>query len=176
MRIRSAREEDWKACLELDISYETESAWQMEALRGDGEWGALFREVRLPRKQRITPFIAPEVRAKGWARNDAFWIAVESRKIVGYLVLSLAAERGEARIIDLAVGEPYRRHGIASDLLQQAAEWCLRKDSDYLVLECSLKAQPAIGFALKHRFVFCGFQDGYWPGQEVGIFFRKRVR
>jgi len=52
----------------------------------------------------------------------------------------------------------------------------VRKDVEHLVLECALKAQPAISFALKHRFVFCGFQDGYWPGQEVGIFFRKRLR
>jgi len=29
MRIRVAREDDWKACLAIDGSYETESAWQM---------------------------------------------------------------------------------------------------------------------------------------------------
>lgn len=176
MRIRSAREEDWKACLELEISYETESAWQMEGLRDDGEWGARFREVRLPRKQRITPFISPEARVKGWARGDAFWVATDQRKILGYLTLVLAAERGEARITDMVVGEAYRRRGVATDLLNHVLEWCLRKDVEHVILECPLKAQPAIGFAMKHRFVFCGFQDAYWPGQEVALFFRKRVR
>lgn len=175
MRIRLAREDDWKACLELDSAYETDSAWQMEALRGDGEWGALFREVRLPRKQHIVPFLSAEARAKCWARSDVLWVAVEGRKVIGYLALSLAAERGEARINDLAVGEAFRRHGIATDLLDHAIEWSVRKDVEHLILECSLKAQPAIGFALKHRFVFCGFQDAYWPGQEVGLFFRKRI-
>ncbi|HOT92174.1 MAG TPA: GNAT family N-acetyltransferase [Anaerolineae bacterium] len=176
MRIRAAREEDWKACLELNITYETESAWQMEALRDEGEWGARFREVRLPRRQRITPPISPEARVKGWAHSDAFWVAVEQRAIWGYLALRLAAERSEARITDLAVGEAYRRHGVATALLEQALEWCGRKEVEYLILECPLKAQPAIGFAAKHRFVFCGFQDAYWPGQEVALFFRKRVR
>jgi GNAT superfamily N-acetyltransferase len=176
MRIRVAREDDWKACLIIDGAYETESAWQMEELHGDGEWGALFREVRLPRKQRITPFLTLEARAKCWARSDVFWVAVDGRKVIGYMALSVAAERGEARINDLVVGEAYRRQGVATDLLNYAAEWALRKDVEHMILECPLKAQPAIAFALKHRFVFCGFQDGYWPGQEVGIFFRKRVR
>ncbi|HQE92530.1 MAG TPA: GNAT family N-acetyltransferase [Anaerolineae bacterium] len=176
MRIRSAREEDWKACLALDISYETESAWQMETLHDDGEWGARFREVHLPRKQRITPLISPEARVQGWARSDAFWVAVDQRKVLGYLTLALAAERGEACITDLAVGEMYRRCGVASELLNHTMEWCLRKDVEHLILECALKAQPAIGFAMKHRFVFCGFQDVYWPEQEVALFFCKRVR
>jgi GNAT superfamily N-acetyltransferase len=176
MRIRLAREDDWKVCLAIDATYETESAWQMEELRSDGEWGALFREVRLPRKQRIAPFLTPEARAQCWARSDIFWVAVEGRKVIGYLALSVAAERSEARINDLVVMEAYRRNGIATELLNYATEWALRKDVEHLILECPLKAQPAIGFALKHRFIFCGFQDAYWPGQEVGIFFRKRVR
>ena len=176
MRIRFAREDDWKACLAIDATFETESAWQMEGLQGDGEWGALFREVRLPRKQRVTPFLTPEARAKCWARSDSLWVAIEAREVIGYLALSVAAERSEARINDLVVVEAYRRHGVATELLNRAAEWALRKDVEHLILECPLKAQPAIGFAIKHRFVFCGFQDAYWPGQEVGIFFRKRVR
>jgi GNAT superfamily N-acetyltransferase len=176
MRIRVAREDDWKACLEVEGGYETESAWQMEGVRNDGEFGAIFREVRLPRKQRITPFLTPEARAKCWARSDVFWVAFEARHVVAYLALSLAAERGEARVNDLVVDEAYRRRGVATDLLTHAAAWALRKDVENLILECPLKAQPAINFAFKHRFVFCGFQDAYWPGQEVGLFFRKRIR
>ena len=131
---------------------------------------------RFQRKQRIVPFLTLEARARCWARSDVFWVAVEGRKVIGYMALSVAAERGEARINDLVVAEAYRRHGVATELLNHAVEWALRKDIEHMVLECALKAQPAISFALKHRFVFCGFQDGYWPGQEVGIFFRKRLR
>ena len=176
MRIRLARENDWKACLELDVSYETESAWQMEELREDGEWGVRFREVHLPRKQTIEPPLPLERRMKAWERCDAFWVAIEQRQVIGYLALLMGAGRGEARIEDLAVVVNYRRQGIASELLWQAVDWCLRKEVEHLILECSLKAQPAIGFATKHRFVFCGYQDAYWPGQEVGVFFRKRLR
>ncbi len=176
MRIRSARNDDWKTCLELDISYDTEAAWQMEELRGDGEWGVRFREVRLPRKQHITPSISEEARLKGWQRRDGFWVAVERRKIVGYLGLVVEFDHRQARITDLVVNPEYRREGIASQLLHHAITWSLRQDVDQLIIECFPKAQPAIGFASKHNFAFCGYQDGYWPGQEVALFFRKRVR
>jgi len=132
--------------------------------------------VRLPRKQRIISFLTLEARARCWVRSDIFWVAVEGRKVIGYMALSVAAERAEARINDLVVDEAFRRRGVATDLLNHAIEWALRKDVEHLIFECPLKAQPAITFALKHRFVFCGYQDGYWPGQEVGIFFRKRIR
>ena len=176
LRIRSARDGDWQACLDVDLSYETESAWQMTELRGEGEWGMRFREVRLPRRQRMMPTLSPEVRLKGWERRDGFWVAVERRKVVGYLTLLLEPEHRQARIADLVVAPEFRRQGIASELLIEVTEWCQRRETDQLILECALKAQPAISFAQHHGFTFCGFQDAYWPGQETALFFRKRIR
>ena len=176
MRIRTVRESDLKACLLLDATYETESAWQMEELHTEGEWSVHFREVRLPRKQELGHPLPPDKRSKAWERCDAFWVAVEGRNVIGYLVLTLGPGRGEARITDVVVGNDDRRSGVGTALLEQALEWCVRKSVEHLILECPLKAQPAIGFALKHRFVFCGYQDAYWPGQEVALFFQMRVR
>ena len=53
MRIRSARNDDWKECLTLDGSYETSTAWQMEEQRSENEWRVSFREVNLPRTQHV---------------------------------------------------------------------------------------------------------------------------
>ena len=175
MRIRSARNDDLKACLELDAGYETEIAWQVEELRGEKEWGMRFREIRLPRKQTIVPSYTPEERLAAWQRRDAFWVAVERNKIVGYLALVVETEHRQARIGDLVVTPAFRRKGIGAKLLEHAIVWCLRRNVEQVVLECTLKAQPAIAFAQKNRFVACGFQEAYWPGQEVGLFFRKRI-
>lgn len=176
MRIRSARNDDFKACLELDTAYETEIAWQVEELRGDKEWGMHFREIHLPRKQTMTPAYTPEERLSAWQRRDGFWVAVERTKIMGYLAVIVESEHRQARIGDLVVAPAYRRKGIGGKLLEHAITWCLRQNVEQLVLECTPKAQPAIAFAQKYRFVVCGFQDAYWPGQEVGLFFRKRIR
>ena len=175
MRIRTARDSDFTACLALDLSYETESAWQMEELRADGEWGARFREVRLPRKQHMVQALPPELRLKAWERCSVFWVAMEQRKMLGYMALTLEQDHQQARIVDMGVSVAQRRQGIASALLDQAIEWCGRQSVEQLIFECPLKDQPAISFALKHRFTFCGFQDAYWPEQTAALFFRKRI-
>jgi len=176
VHIRAARSEDWKACLELDISYHTEAAWQMNELGNEGECGVCFREVRLPRKQRIMPLLSPDARLKGWQRRDGFWVVVDKRKIVGYLALVIELDHAQARVKDLAIAPELRRQGLATELLRQATEWSLNQNLEQVVLEFPLKAQPAIAFALRQGFSFCGFQDAYWPGQETALFFRKRIK
>jgi ribosomal protein S18 acetylase RimI-like enzyme len=175
--IRIAREsEDWQACLDMDLSYETDSAWQTVALPDGNVWGMSFREIRLPRKQHVEHPLAMSSPLKSWKSRDKFWVAVEKREIVGFIGVRLELEHHQIRITELAVTPQFRRKGIATELLRRAAEWCADQPVDQIILECPSKAHPAISFALKHHFVFCGFQDNYWPGQEVGLFFRQRLR
>lgn len=175
MHIRSAREGDWEACLALDRSYDTETAWQMHEISRSREWGVSFREVRLPRKQHIEHAIAPEARLQSWQRCDAFWIAKEHREVQGYIALALEYAHNQARIVDLTVAPPHRRESIGTQLLYQAMAWSLRHEINQMVIEAPLKAQPAVSFAMHHGFGFCGFQDAYWPGQETAIFLRRSL-
>ncbi len=190
LRVRKIRKGDWPACMELDTSYETESAWQMEEQSGEGQWSVRFTEVRLPRKQRIMPRCLTSVHpaAEGaaiprgrsgasgiWQERDGFWVAVESREICGYLGAVLECDHSQVRITELAVAPAWRRRRVATELLAHVTTWSVRQNVDQLVFECSPKAQPAISFAMFHGFTFCGFQDAYWPRQEVGLFFRKRI-
>ncbi len=181
MHIRSAREGDWEACLALDRSYDTETAWQMHEISRSREWGVSFREVRLPRKQHIEHAIAPEARLQSWQRCDAFWIAKEHREVQGYIALALEYAHNQARIVDLTVAPPYRRESIGTQLLYHAIEWSLSRSAsasheiNQMVIEAPLKAQPAVSFAMHHGFGFCGFQDAYWPGQETAIFLRRGI-
>lgn len=176
MLIRVAREADWQACLDLDLSYETESAWQMEVLPGGNIWGMSFREIHLPRNQKVEHPLAVSAPLKSWQNRDNFWVAVEKREVVGFIGVRLELVHQQMRITDLGIAPQFRRKGFATALLRHAAGWCTRHPVEQLVLECPLKAHPAISFALKHRFTFCGFQENYWPGQEVGLFFRQRLR
>lgn len=176
MRIRSTRSDDWKRCLALDASYETDIAWQMEETRRQNVWSVRFREVRLPRTQRIEPVVDAKDRLLLWERCDGFWVAAERTRIRGYIGVCLEPQSRQARIVDLVVDAPFRRRGIGGELLDKVTLWALRKGTGQLILECQLKAQPSIAFAQKHGFSMCGFQDRYWPAQEVGLFLRKRLR
>ncbi len=175
MRIRSVRSDDWERCLALDTSYKTELAWQMEEIWRNATWSVRFREVRLPRKQKVQSVIRDEDRLLAWERCDGFWVAVEHMQLFGYIGVRLEPQNRQARILDLVVAADQRRRGIGGQLLDQVTYWCGRKSVEQLVLECQLKAEPAIAFAQKRGFSMCGFQDSYWPDQEVGLFFRKRL-
>ena len=176
MLVRAVRDGDWEGCSAVDTSYQTEYAWQMDELHSGGEWRISFREIHLPRILRIQPIIANDNLVKSWQSRDQFWIALEHREVIGYLGLVIDMARYQARITDIAVTPEYRRKGTASAMLARATEWCLRQHIHQLIFVCPLKAHPAISFAQKHRFAFCGFQDSYWPGQEVALFFRQRMR
>ncbi len=176
MLVRIARDDDWDPCLAIDLSYETDTAWQMDEHQEGGEWHVSFREIRLPRTLRIHLSEPDDSQLKSWQQRDQFWVALEHRDIIGYLGLDIDHARHQARITDLVVAPEERRQGVAATMLQRATEWCVRQHIDQIVLVCPLKAYPAIAFALKHRFVFCGYQDAYWPGQEVALFFRQRIR
>jgi GNAT superfamily N-acetyltransferase len=93
---------------------------------------------------------------------------------VGYLATVVETEHRQARIGDLVVAPAFRRKGIGEKLLEHAIAWCLRRNVEQIVLECTLKAQPAIAFAQKHRFVACGFQKHIGPDRS-GVIFRKRI-
>ncbi len=175
MRIRTAREHDFPNCLDLDLSYETEFAWQMEELQADGDWGARFHEVHLPRRQRIKMALPQKARLKAWPRADGFWVAVEQRKLIGYIAAVLELDHQQGRVIDLGVEREYRRQGVASELLNKVIDWCSQQSAGQIIFECPLKDHPAINLALKHHFTFCGFQDAYWPEQTAALFFRRRL-
>lgn len=176
MLVRNVRDTDWESCLSIDLSYETDIAWQMDEVQDAGEWHVSFREIHLPRTLRIQPVCGGDSMLKSWQSRDSFWVAVEQRGVIGYLGLDVDHARHQAQIIDLAVTPQFRRQGVATTLLGRAMEWCMRYRVQQVVLICPLRAYPAVNFALKHRFAFCGFQDAYWPGQEVALFFRLRVR
>jgi len=162
LRVRSARSDDLKDCLALDDAYETEVAWQVEELHGGDGWGMRFREVRLPRKQVVKPpFFTPEDRLRAWQRRDGFWVATERGHVCGYLAVLLELDHQQVRVTDLVVDPTHRRQGVGSQLLQYAIAWSLRQDVEQVILECSLKASPAIAFVKKHGFAICGFQDAY---------------
>ncbi|MGC9357674.1 MAG: GNAT family N-acetyltransferase, partial [Anaerolineae bacterium] len=109
MRIRSARADDFEICLNLDASYDTESAWQMEEQYCDGEWRITFREVSLPRTQHVAPLRRAAEQLEVWEQCDGFWVAVERRKVRGYVALSLEPVHRQARITDLVVAPTHRR-------------------------------------------------------------------
>ena len=176
MRVRPARPKDLEACAALNCAYTPDRVWQMDARGGSDSLTVSFRVVRLPRENRVNYPLQGESLLAGWQRRDGFLVAEEDDRICGYVTLTTHAEHGIAWIGDLVVDRPLRRSGIGTALLQAAATSGRDRGLVRLVAETQTKNYPAIQFYQSRGLTFCGYNDHYWPSQDIALFFGVSLR
>jgi GNAT superfamily N-acetyltransferase len=173
IKVRAATLEDMPRLAAIDHGYSTDYVWQME-LRdesGAGQVQVTFRPVRLPRPMRVALPREPEHLVEAWNRRACFLVAEQDGQLKGYLNLILSAVADTAWVADYAVERRFRRTGVGSVLLASAAQWARTNHLKRLVLEMQSKNYPAISFSQKHGLAFCGYNDRYYPNQDVALFF-----
>lgn len=178
IQVRPATAEDLPQLATFDHGYSTDYVWQME-LRDDpsvGQVQATFRSVRLPRPMRVTFAREAEQLTDAWNRRVCFLVAEQDGVLKGYLNLVLAPAAETGWIADCAVERRYRRSGVASVLLAAGAQWSRANRLKRLVAEMQSKNYPAICFAQKHGLVFSGYNDRYYPNQDVALFFGMTLK
>lgn len=175
IQIRPVLPGDIAELIELDHSYTSDLVWQMDFKhdRPHGQIHVAFRKVNLPRSVRYEVPRPPRSLADDWQRFSGMLVAAIEERLIGYISILLDPITQAAWIPDLLVHRPLRRQGIGSALLLSAAEWAATKDSRDIVLEIQPRNAPAIEMALKLGFEFCGYNDFYYPDNEIGLFFRK---
>ena len=68
-------------------------------------------------------------------------------------------------------------HGRAEDtLLRHARQWAREQGLDMVMAEATTKNYPALCFYQKLGFQFCGFNDHYYPNQDIALFFVQMLR
>lgn len=176
IEIRPGKETDIPALIQLDHSYTSEYVWQMELQVDEAQAIAYFREVRLPRKVRVEyPYPARSL-SENWRQCSAFLVAVLSGEPVGYTCLIENYSPLSTWMTDLVVSPRLRRQGIGSALVLAAQDWVAgHSKSRRLVLAMQPKNFPAISLSQKLGFDFCGYNDHYYPNQDIAIFFEKWI-
>ncbi|MGH2521278.1 MAG: GNAT family N-acetyltransferase [Anaerolineales bacterium] len=171
IQVRPASSADLPHLAELDPGYSTDYVWQMETRDESGQTTVTFRPVRLPRPMRVTFSYDAQRLAEAWNRRVCFLVAEEEGHLKGYLNLTLAPSPEIGWISDYVVERRVRRNGIGGVLLTAAAQWAQQNNLKRLILETQSKNYPAICFAQKHGLAFCGYNDRYYPNQDVALFF-----
>ena len=174
--IRPAASSDLTRMLAMDHSCFSDYVWQLELRREAGQITSIFREVRLPRTVVVTYPRDPMSLSEGWNRRDGLLVALEEGLPVGYIGLVEDRISASARVTDLVVAPDWRRKGAASALLSAAQAWCQDRSIQRLTLEMVSKNQPYIRLALKFGYEFCGYNDQYYPTQDVALFFGRTLR
>jgi GNAT superfamily N-acetyltransferase len=176
VQVRSAVSTDLPVITALDHGYSTDYVWQMDAREEGGEVRISFRNVRLPRSVRVAFPRDPHNLIEAWNRRVCFLVAEEAGHIKGYLNLTLAAAPGAGWLADLCVERRLRRTGVGSVLLAASLQWARANRLQRVVIETQSKNYPAICFAHKHGFVYCGYNDRYYPNQDVALFFGMNLK
>lgn len=174
--IRPAASSDLPRLMAMDHSCFSDYVWQLELRREAGQITSSFREVRLPRSVVVAYPRDPMSLAEEWARRDGLLVALDADLPVGYIAVVEERAAAAARVTDIVVEPERRRQGIGSGLLSAAQTWALERGIHRLLLEMQSKNQPYIRLAQKFGYEFCGYNDQYYPTQDVALFFGRGLK
>jgi len=174
--VRPASSNDFAQLMAIDHSGSSEYVWQLELRSDPKRVTADFHEVRLPRAVTVLYPRDPAALADEWTKHDLVLVALKGELLVGYI--SAIEERSSSgiRIMDLVVSPVVRRQGAASALLSAAQAWAVERGVRRIVLETQSKNHPCIRLAQKFGYEFCGYNDRYYPTQDVALFFGRALK
>ena len=172
IQVRPAVNGDLNACILLDGSYQTDHVWQMDRREDDPALSVSVRTVALPRVITVAyPEMDTALLAQRLQQGDCLLIAELEGKFIGFLDMSPLYEQSLGWIRHLVVGRTYRRHGVGSALLHQAAHWAAEHGLDRMLFVIQSKNYPAMQFCQKHGFEFCGFNELHFSNRDIALFF-----
>lgn len=166
---------DLPRLMAMDHSCFSDYVWQLELRREPGQITSSFREVRLPRSVMVAYPRDPMSLAEEWQRRTGMLVALELSLPVGYICVVEDRSSIAARVTDLVVTPERRRKGVASELLTAVQAWAMERGARRVVLEMQSKNQPCIRLAQKFGYEFCGYNDQYYPTQDVALFFGRAL-
>jgi len=95
---------------------------------------------------------------------------------IGYAIMSTGA--GEAHVLNLCVGEQWRRRGLGAGLLQQLLEYAAEAGAREIFLEVRPSNSVALQLYKAHGFAHIGVRRGYYQavgGREDAVVLRRHL-
>ena len=174
--IRPGTVNDVPRLIVLDHSSLSDYVWQLELRREVGQASANFREVRLPRSIEVKYPRSPASLSELWTSRDLVLVALQDGNPVGYLCALQQSASDITWVTDIVVAPHHRRKGAGSALLTATQAWALERGVHRLMLEMQSKNQACIRLAQKFGYDFCGYNDQYYPTQDVALFFGRAIK
>lgn len=176
IEIRPAAPPDFPLLWEIDHAFSSNYVWQMERIVEEGQVTVRFREVRLPRAVRIEYPYSRDYMEREWGNHPTVLLAGMSGMPVGYVQLKEMVLPQTALVKDLAVRPEVRRKGVASGLILAVQDWAAQRGMRRVAIEIQSKNHAGIELAKKLGFEFTGYQDRFYPSQDIALFFSRFFR
>jgi GNAT superfamily N-acetyltransferase len=172
MIVRMAELADLNLCYEMDGSYTTDYVWQMHTHDKERTVEVRFDTVRLPRPMKVAYPRHPDELLPNWRQRECFLVASDDLgQLLGFMDVTAQQWQGVSWIRNFIVHRNHRHQGVGTALLRAARYWALDVGLSKIMLEVQTKNYPAICFAQKNRFVFCGYNDRYYNNGDIALFF-----
>ncbi len=182
IEIRPPISTDIPKLVEIDHDYVSDHVWQMEVQHETGQKPSdlrveiIFRQLKLPRSVKVDYPRSPASLVNDWKERSCLLVAALRGEVVGYASVMLSIAPHTGWMTDLAVMRRLRRQGVGSTLVLAGQEWARQKRCIRMVLEMQPKNYPAICLAQKLGYELCGYNDHYFPNQDIALFFSKGLR
>jgi ribosomal protein S18 acetylase RimI-like enzyme len=176
IQIRPAIATDLSALMAIDHSCQTDYVWQMDVQHEEDQFGAIFREIRLPHSVSVLYPRQINALSESWSRRSGMLVAVIAGQAIGYIRANDAIFPHTAWLMDVVVGTRFRRQGVACALVLAAHSWAVQRKDRRVLLEMSSKNNPAIRLAQKLGYEFCGYNDQYYETLDITLFFGRSIR
>lgn len=102
-----------------------------------------------------------------------YMVALDEDKVLGYVGLWNIC--GGADIIDVAVHQSFRRHGIAEGLMKTIISECQKREVFEINLEVRVSNTPARALYKKLGFIENGLRKRYYENNEDAVLMQKRL-
>ena len=176
MDIHLASLSDLNACLVLDHDFVTDHVWQMKVHESEYQVNVTFDTIRLPRRMRASYPRNVEQLVEDWQKDQGFLVAELDGQVRGYIDVLAQPWQEIGWVVNLAVDRSHRRRGIGTALMRHARQWVREQGLRTILVEATTKNYPALRFYQKLGFQFSGFNDHYYPSQDIALFFVQQVR
>jgi len=176
VEIRRAVATDIRILMAIDHTCQTDYVWQMDILCEEGQMGAIFREIRLPRSVSVPyPRLLTNL-PDTWNRPSGMLAAIIGGQVIGYIRMSDMIVPNTAWLTDIVVSPRFRRQGVGMALILAAQSWAVDRKDNRALVEMPSKNNPMICLARKLGYEFCGYNDLYYETQDIALFFGRSIQ
>jgi len=176
MRVYPAELADLNQCYKINRMYTTDYVWQMQSRNNGRSTDIRFDTIRLPRPMQVEYPRSPDELHDHWQEDGCFLVARNRYdEVIGFIDARPLRWQNLLWVTNLVIDKPYRRQGGGTLLVEYAAQWALKRNLHKIMLDMQTKNYPAISFAQKLGFQFCGFHEHYYPNRDIALFFYQSI-
>jgi len=176
MQVYPAELADLNVCHHINGAYTTNYVWQMQTYNNGRRPDIRFDTVRLPRPMQVEYPRLPDELLEHWQQDGCFLVVRnDDDETIGFVDAQPQFGQNILWVFNLVVDKKYRRQGVGTLLIKSVRQWAMEYNLYKMMLEVQTKNYPAISFAQKLGFKFCGYNERYYANRDIALFFYHAI-